>query len=211
MRTPCHGSNSTGGADSTLDDGGLYGSGVLLLPRNVKESHFKARAVSVVSFTMLAQLVFGGRPVDRLLKPSLVSLSSSSSIVRSFSAQDICLIARVLITIDCADWSIASNAGPHPIGGSARYRRCWHPCFCWDFCLDPPHFVAQIEGAAKMRRSVGAWRSLVAHLLWEQRVAGSNPAAPTISTGTVVETHAAPSQDDPEAPYSLRRLNAGRT
>jgi hypothetical protein len=26
----------------------------------------------------------------------------------------------------------------------------------------------------------GAWRSLVAHLLWEQGVAGSNPAAPTI-------------------------------
>src|SRR5438034_9853005 len=26
----------------------------------------------------------------------------------------------------------------------------------------------------------GEWRSLVAHLLWEQRVAGSNPVSPTI-------------------------------
>ena len=26
---------------------------------------------------------------------------------------------------------------------------------------------------------VGEWRSLVAHLLWEQRVAGSNPVSPT--------------------------------
>ena len=25
----------------------------------------------------------------------------------------------------------------------------------------------------------GAWRSLVAHLLWEQEVGGSNPSAPT--------------------------------
>ena len=25
----------------------------------------------------------------------------------------------------------------------------------------------------------GAWRSLVAHLVWDQTVAGSNPAAPT--------------------------------
>ncbi len=25
----------------------------------------------------------------------------------------------------------------------------------------------------------GEWRSLVAHLLWEQRVAGSNPVSPT--------------------------------
>ncbi len=27
----------------------------------------------------------------------------------------------------------------------------------------------------------GAWRSLVAHLLWEQGVGGSNPLAPTTS------------------------------
>jgi hypothetical protein len=30
---------------------------------------------------------------------------------------------------------------------------------------------------------VGAWRSLVAHLLWEQRVGGSNPSAPTSQGG----------------------------
>jgi hypothetical protein len=29
----------------------------------------------------------------------------------------------------------------------------------------------------------GEWRSLVAHLLWEQRVAGSNPVSPTTFHG----------------------------
>ena len=33
-------------------------------------------------------------------------------------------------------------------------------------------------------RSVGAWRSLVAHLTGGQGVAGSNPVAPTIKTTT---------------------------
>ena len=35
----------------------------------------------------------------------------------------------------------------------------------------------------------GEWRSLVAHLLWEQRVAGSNPVSPTIfrRTGFSIE------------------------
>jgi hypothetical protein len=40
----------------------------------------------------------------------------------------------------------------------------------------------------------GAWRSLVAHLLWEQEVAGSNPVAPIslsfvycITPGTTVD------------------------
>src|SRR5215469_9887120 len=33
---------------------------------------------------------------------------------------------------------------------------------------------------AAVRHGPGAWRSLVAHLLWEQRVACSNHAAPTI-------------------------------
>src|SRR3989304_2750573 len=34
----------------------------------------------------------------------------------------------------------------------------------------------------------GLWRSLVAHLLWEQGVAGSNPASPTGAPGTEPRT-----------------------
>jgi hypothetical protein len=36
---------------------------------------------------------------------------------------------------------------------------------------------------------IGAWRSLVAHLLWEQGVAGSNPAAPIRGRSAVSKTH----------------------
>jgi hypothetical protein len=36
------------------------------------------------------------------------------------------------------------------------------------------------RGTGYNRGSVGVWRSLVAHLLWEQGVQGSNPCTPTI-------------------------------
>ena len=38
----------------------------------------------------------------------------------------------------------------------------------------------------------GEWRSLVAHLLWEQRVAGSNPVSPTIVFKCLLVTTAVP-------------------
>jgi hypothetical protein len=43
-------------------------------------------------------------------------------------------------------------------------------------------YDARPRGAGRPGRRgfvLGAWRSLVAHLLWEQRVGGSNPSAPT--------------------------------
>ena len=39
--------------------------------------------------------------------------------------------------------------------------------------------VGGVARRAANGRAVGEWRSLVAHLLWEQRVAGSNPVSPT--------------------------------
>src|ERR1700722_8823573 len=50
------------------------------------------------------------------------------------------------------------------------------------------HVVFEMLGCDQF----GAWRSLVAHLLWEQRVAGSNPAAPKSFTGTAVTFHTGP-------------------
>ena len=43
---------------------------------------------------------------------------------------------------------------------------------------------ASYESLTESRR-YGVWRSQVAHLLWEQRVAGSNPATPTSAGGPV--------------------------
>ena len=37
-----------------------------------------------------------------------------------------------------------------------------------------------LEKHVRYSEIIGAWRSLVAHLLWEQGVGGSNPLAPTI-------------------------------
>ncbi len=51
---------------------------------------------------------------------------------------------------------------------------------------DAPRMIRVPEPVQAGRRAYrvgfavgGAWRSLVAHLLWEQRVGGSNPSAPT--------------------------------
>jgi hypothetical protein len=62
-----------------------------------------------------------------------------------------------------------------------------NPYFSRSFRRNPTHSVALSCGPATMPARIrfprdrhGAWRSLVAHLLWEQRVGGSNPSAPTI-------------------------------
>src|SRR4051794_20875469 len=68
----------------------------------------------------------------------------------------------------------------------AEARRC---TFILDLIPHTRKYQAQIstffrEPSASMKEvtQVGAWRSLVAHLLWEQRVVCSNHTAPTITT-----------------------------
>jgi hypothetical protein len=45
-------------------------------------------------------------------------------------------------------------------------------------CAQPLLLATGLQLRVALAR-IGAWRSLVAHLLWEQRVGGSNPSAPT--------------------------------
>ena len=54
--------------------------------------------------------------------------------------------------------------------------------------------------------SHGAWRSLAARLLWEQEVAGSNPAAPTTLWPMIAVTGA--SGGVPELDETLAHLRA---
>ena len=76
---------------------------------------------------------------------------------------------------------LASERGPRscPAGGGFSLRagnalglQTGRPCQSRAFCVQNIHH--------------GAWRSMVAHLLWEQGVAGSNPVAPTNISGTYV-------------------------
>jgi hypothetical protein len=54
-----------------------------------------------------------------------------------------------------------------------------------DPCLLTPVFCLlyfyplHLDMESNIHKHIGAWRRLVAHLLWEQGVGGSNPLAPT--------------------------------
>ena len=79
---------------------------------------------------------------------------------------------------------------PHavPLVGYEMTRGAAIPAWVSKLTLLEPHTYDSppVRGRCDVARHVvseqgGAWRSLVAHLLWEQRVGGSNPSAPTIT------------------------------
>ena len=71
-----------------------------------------------------------------------------------------------------------SETGNHDRRQGARARPLR---ICSDNCACRPGRLGDM-GSRQSGLKIGAWRSLVAHLFWEQGVAGSNPAAPTISS-----------------------------
>jgi hypothetical protein len=65
-----------------------------------------------------------------------------------------------------------SSFGGKNVGAGGNFRRSGHRrAGCWE--SDAPGV-----GVIPILRCNGTWRSLVAHLLWEQGVVGSNPAVP---------------------------------
>ncbi len=78
---------------------------------------------------------------------------------------------------------IASLLGAKLLRGKrvAQQRRFSRPEGVISFDASRHAHLTWRAGVGVTPESNGAWRSLVAHLLWEQRVGGSNPSAPTIS------------------------------
>ncbi len=70
-------------------------------------------------------------------------------------------------------WRVKEARGSFPAGGAfpLSRQRPWAPGRA---------ALAKAGPFAYKTSHHGAWRSMVAHLLWEQGVAGSNPVAPTI-------------------------------
>jgi hypothetical protein len=64
------------------------------------------------------------------------------------------------------------TAGSNPASSTLFYRRGYPQVELLNLNLN---FILSIKGL----KGLGEWRSPVAHLVWDQRVAGSNPVSPT--------------------------------
>ena len=73
-------------------------------------------------------------------------------------------------------WLVGSN----PTEGTTATYRIWFALWAAVFTKDRTEVIWGLESKPANTKQHGMWRSLVAHLLWEQGVAGSNPAIPTI-------------------------------